>query len=240
MLKQLNKGISSVTKHLPAVGEGMKEKIDPRRSTINPYWQAYNGLEKAYESSHGKYHSRQRHGAEHSLDNIHARTQASALTTGPLPYTGPLPTAGNLAKTGKSAMIHEGVQVPGYVSGGVPMPSGRFTTPAWHIYSLNVAQHHASIWLPAGVTWPAGSPPKIPNGNYHRFTIEYQGSPAGLSVQAAGPETAQAAHFVLVGIQHNPATNEAWVIQHFPQTAAATPGAVIPNHVTAYEDIPWF
>lgn len=219
-------GISSLTQSLPSVPETWKEKVDPRRWTINPYWKHYNQDEKSYEINHGRYHSRERHGGEHTLANIHARTQS--------------PLGGNLAATGDSAMVHEGNPVRGFVSGGNPMPSGRFATPAWHTYSRNIAKSHASVYFP-GVAWPANSPPHgIPNGNYHRFTTEYQGSPAGLSVVAGGPHTAQPAHFVLTGVQYNPATNEAWIIQHFPQSAAAPNGVLIPNKIVPYNQIPWF
>ncbi len=240
-------GFSTLTQYLPGLPETWKETIDPRRWMMNPYWRHFNQDERNYEATHqpllpgpGGYHSRERHGAEHTLENIHARTQQAAPLFGPLPFTGPIPAVGNLPATGPSAMIHEGHQVRGYVAGGAPLASGRFATPAWHTYSRNVAIAHASLHLPAGVAWPASAPPGgIPGGNYHRFTTHYQGSPAGLSVQAAGPQTATPAHFVLTGVQYNPGTNQAWIVQHFPQTAAVAAGLLIPNNIVPYDQIPW-
>lgn len=241
-------GFSTLTQYLPGLPETWKEKIDPRRWTINPYWNLFNQEEQTYELAHqpllpgpGGYHSRERHGAEHTLENIHARTQQAAPLMGPLPFKGPIPALGNLPATGPSAMIHEGHQVRGYVAGGGPLPSGRFATPAWHTYSRNVAIAHATNHLPAGVTWPGGTAPAgIPAGNYHRFTTHYQGSPAGLSVQAAGVHTATAANYVFTAVQYDPGTNRAWIVQHFPQTGAAPAGHLIPNHTVPYDQIPWF
>jgi hypothetical protein len=239
-------GLSSLTKYLPSVPERVKEKLDPRRWTINPYWRHYQQDEATYEMAHqpaggggGGYHSRERHGAEHTLENIHARTQRPAM--GAPPLVGPDQSIGNLPATGPSAMVHNGQRVRGFVTPAGPMPSGRFATPAWHTYSRNVAIAHASGLLPAGVTWPGGAPP--PGlGAGHRFSTEYEGSPAGLSVQAGGTHTATPAHHVLTTVQHDPVANQAWIVQHFPQTAAnATPAAaLVPNHRVAYADIPWF
>lgn len=215
--------LSSLTAMLPAMPETLKEKIDPRRWTINPYFQQHLQNETVYEAGHGRYHSRERHGAEHTLDNIHRRTLPGV-------YAG--------AVANPSAMTNT-------VNPGQPIPmhnvSSRFATPAWQTYSRNIAIQHATAHLPAGVVFPGGIPPGgIPGGNYHRFSINYQGSPAGLSVHPAGPQTAQAVNFVLVGIQYNPATNQAWIIQHFPQAAAVAAPGLIPNHVVPYNQIPWF
>jgi len=201
-------GLNAATARLPAMSEQSKERFDPRRWRLNPYNLYHNRQESGYENTHGRYHSQERHGAAHTLRNIHMLTQARP---------------GRPARNRDSAM--ENIVHPGRAIPQSPL-SGRFATPAWQTYSREQAILHATANLPAGITFPAGAPPdQIPANNYHTFSIEYQGSPAGLSVSAAGPQTAIPVHFVRVGIQHDPLRNRAWLIQHFPQTTAVAPSA---------------
>ena len=218
-------GLSSLTQYLPSVPERAKEYVDPRRWRINPFWQYHNRDEVNYEAGHGRYHSRERHGAEHTLTNIHARTQPQV--------------AGGPAH-GPSAMqnvVNPGMAIPRHHT------SGRFATPAWHRYSRNVAIDHATANLPAGVTFPAGAPPAgIPAGNYHKFNVTYNNTVTGTSVTAPGVHTAAPTSHVFTGVQHDPATNQAWIVQHFPVPAPLPqgPAPAIPNHNIAYDQVPWF
>lgn len=239
--KKASREMSRLTGQLPYGDERWKEMVDPRRWPTNPYFRWHNQEEAKFEMNHGGsgidasgayrgpqargYHARERHGAEHTFSNIHARTQA--------------PTGGNLKKAGDSAMTHLRRPVKGYVGKGGPMPSSRFATPAWHNYTRNKAQRHFEAAYP-GVSWPDGPALKMQKGSGlqdRQFSIEYEGSPAGISIDA-GNSIARA-HHVRSTIRHDPTTNQAWFVQHFPQTKAVTDGTV-KNKKVEYEEIPWF
>lgn len=227
---------TEIARKLPYMDESTKETMDPRRWRMNPYWWFYNQAETNFEMQHGGphmlngtyvaaqkggYHTRERHGAEHPLNNIYNRTQAKA--------------GGPLTKTGDSQMMHLGQNVRGFKN----MPSGRFSTPAWHMYSLNKAKQHVEASYP-GVSWPAGTAPFPPPGSTHfktaKFTIEYQQSQAGISIDKNF--SVSRAHFVLSTVVIDTNTNQAWFVQHFPKTnAEASP--TIPNATVSYEQIPW-
>lgn len=178
--------LSRWTRRLPYIPEKWKERTDPRRWTFNPYWQYYNQEEVAFEKAHkgpyfdangvyigaksGGYHSRERHGGEHQFNNIHARTQD--------------PKGGNLTSIGPSVMMHLGHPVLGYIGNNkLPMPSSQFATPAWHTYSRNKAEEHVTLIF-SGLTWPKDAAPKKDKkaNEDHQFTIEYEDTPAGFSV----------------------------------------------------------
>lgn len=228
---------SKLVRRLPYMAEPTKEVMDPRRWRLNPYWQYYNHTETDFEMQHGGphmlnnsyvaaqkggYHTRERHGAEHPLDNIYNRTQAK--------------TGGPLTKTGDSQMTHLGQTVRGFKN----MPSGRFSTPAWHIYTIHKAKQQVEASYP-GVSWPDGTAPFPTPGSTHlktaKFTIEYQHSQAGISIDKSF--NISRAHFVLSTVVIDTTTKQAWFVQHFPKTSAeASP--TIPNATVAYEQIPWF
>jgi hypothetical protein len=195
------------------------DRINPARWRVNPYQLWRHHQESQYEQAHGAYHTMQRHGWVHTLENVYARTQKN-------------PAAGK----GMSKMRdlpHDPVgQLRAYGGGHITRQTrtGRFVTAGWQHYAREQALQHAVTQLPAGTTFPAGPPPVLLPGQtneYHSFGIDFSGAEVGLSMHAAGTAaTAQSASKVQAGVQYDPATQSAWLVQLFPSANPKHAGVV--------------
>ncbi|NER38955.1 MAG: DUF4157 domain-containing protein [Oscillatoria sp. SIO1A7] len=194
----------SFLKFLPEIPETLKERIDPRRSKNNKYWQQFNKEEIDYEDKHPAYHSRERHGAEHDLENIRARTQFR-----------------DLEKNNKSEMINP---ITGEKDIKQSNTSSRFATPAWHTYSRNKAIAHIKKSL-TDVIFPEGKVPEhLQKKQIHSFYITYEKTPVGFSVTKNTDEVKTAYH-VFTSFKYEPkntknnkdSKNKVWLIQHYPE-----------------------
>ncbi|MDF1603124.1 hypothetical protein [Nocardioides sp. YIM 152315] len=239
----IRRDFTDLFSYVPAAPEWVKERIDPRRSKSNPYWQQHNTGERSAEATLPGYHSTSRHGAENTLQNMEQRT----------------------AKVGKKSGMTNlltGLQdIPSY------KVSSRFATPAWHMYALNVAKREfvkqVAPTVPGNFTWPvaggAGPIPKHGNPGVQNaaFSITFTKNIVGYSVQAGDTDGART-DTVYVAVNYLtkagaapaagaagpvglPQADTAVIGQFFPvpaPKAAAGPG--IANVTIPYSEVPWF
>jgi hypothetical protein len=232
--------------YVPAAPEWVKEYVDPRRATRNPYWRRSNQAAIAYEGIHGPgvgYHTVERHGGQHTLTNIRARL---------IPFPGP----GNLSYMQSPA----GGQVKKATT------SSRFATDAWHNYTREMAKARFAAVVPHGLpapgaawTWPAVLPVGWWNAahtfvnfpNQLGFYITYTNNIVGFSVDGTNQYGVPCnSTYSLVGYDN---AGNAYLNQHYPVVATAVapaqqriglgaPLAPLPgaNQVVAYDAVPWF
>jgi hypothetical protein len=225
---------------VPAGPEWLKEYIDPRRASLNPYWRRTNQLAVNYEAAHAAvgYHSVAKHGGQHTLTNIRARL---------IPHAGP----GN-----PSYMVDPGGALVRRAG-----TSSRFANDAWHNYTraMTIARFEALIAPTGGAaawTWPnALVPPSAWNlhhtfinyPNTLSFDMTYEGNIVGFSVDGAHQygEPCDSTHS-LVGYDN---AGNAYLNQHYPvvgttpaqhQLGGAPAVAFAAGNTTiAYDDVPW-
>ncbi len=203
------------------------DTINPARWRINPYqlWRHYQ--ESSYEQAHTKYHTMQRHGWVHPLQNVYERTQE-------------IVPGGGVSKM-RDLPAHPLGQLVAYGGGNIDhyKTTGRFVTAGWQHYAREQAIEHALAKLPPGTKFPTGAPP-AKGTSYHRFGIDFSGAEVGLEMNAGiHAKNAKSVSQVQAGVRYHPGTGEAWLIQLFPTSAPKKQGA-IPSATIKQQNIPWF
>ena len=225
----IRRDLVDALQYLPSAPEWLKEKIDPRRSTLNPYWSSHNEQEKQAEKDLPTYHSTSRHGAANTLENLHGRTQKG--------------TAGTKEKSGMTNLLTGAKDVPKSAS------SSRFATPAWHVYALNVAKKQFEQQSgAAGVQWPKTGDPKTPKfkaaGTHNAsFWVTFEGTSVGLSSKAADDAESISSVRVAVNYTKDAKTGQAdyaIIGQFFPEKTPGAASAGFKNVQIPYAQIPWF
>lgn len=227
--------------YVPAGKDWVKEYLDPRRSTYNPYWQSAHQDTLAYEGLYSAvgYHSSEKHGGHHSMDDIRGRLIPNAAVGNNRSF---MPSTGG-----------------GFV--GRSTESSRFATDAWHNYTRNKAKaHFMAIVPPTGGhaiwSWPNGlvAPSAwniahtfVSYPNHVSFYITYTDNLVGFIVTGAHQHGQSAScTYTLIGYDN---AGNAYINQHYPTGAAglaeqrigAAPAVPLVggNIVVPYNAVPW-